>query len=76
MKTESNENKVDLTTEGALVVSMSKALFIGNIDDVFDILGCYMDDHDLKVSASTIADYEQAGRIVHPSSAHLPEEHN
>ncbi|MFK5980818.1 MAG: hypothetical protein QM488_18240 [Rhizobiaceae bacterium] len=63
MKTESNENKVDLTTKGTLVVSMSKALFIGNIDEVFDVLGGYMDEHGLKVSARTIADYEKAGRI-------------
>jgi len=72
MKTEDNENKVDLTTKGTLVVSMSKALFIGNIDDVFEILGRYMDENDLKVSARAIADYEKAGRISRPRKVRKP----
>ncbi len=76
MKTKGDKNRVDLTTQGALVVSMSKALFSRNIDDVFDILGGYMDEHDLKVLASTIADYEKAGRIDHPKNKHFPEEHS
>lgn len=63
MKTEDNENKVDLTTKGALVVSLAKALFIRDVDGMFEILGGYMDDNDLKVSTRIIADYEKAGRI-------------
>ena len=73
MKTESNENKVDLTTKGELVVSMSKALFDMDIDTVFEVLGSYMDDNNLKVSASMIADYEKAGRINHPEKMPIPE---
>ena len=65
MKTEGDKKKADLTAEGALVVSMSKALFDRNIDDVFQILGSYMTDHDLKVSSAVITDYENTGRIDH-----------
>lgn len=72
MKTESNENKVDLTTKGTLVVSMSKALFDKDIDTVFEVLGSYMDDNNLKVSARTITDYEKAGRIDHPRKVPIP----
>lgn len=76
MKTEGEKNKVDLTTQGALVVSMSKALFNRDIDGVFDILGGYMDDNDLKVSAGLLTDYEKAGRINHTRKVCLPTEHS
>lgn len=73
MKTVGEENKAELTTKGSLVVSMTKALFSGDIDNVFEILGSYMDDNNLKVSARTIADYEKAGRIDHPRKIPLRE---
>ena len=73
MKTVGEENKVELTIKGSLVVSMAKALFNRDIDSVFEILGNYMDDNNLKVSGRTIADYEKAGRIDHLRKKTVPD---
>jgi len=72
MKNKSDEKKANNPIEGALVVSITKALFAREIDKVFGIIGGYLDENDLKVSAEMIAEYEKAGRITPRKIIQLP----
>lgn len=64
MKKQQNKKKEILTANGRLVVSLSKALFETDIERVFDILGKYLDENQLTVSAEMIVQYQKAGRIA------------
>lgn len=51
------------TNEGRLVVALSKALFDKDVDTAFQIMGEYLDQHDLQVSEAVIVEYRFADRV-------------
>jgi len=61
---ESNENKALITDKGTVVIDLTKALFEGKIETVFDVIGNYLDKNELKVSEEMITSYRRAGRIA------------
>lgn len=63
MTSEENQNRDLPTEEGRLVVQLSKALFVKDIDLTFRTLGEYMDRNHLKVSAKVLQEYRFADRI-------------
>ena len=54
---------LELTKEASLLVQSSKALFARDVNEVFRIIGDYLDEHELKVSQKVIEEYRDAGRI-------------
>jgi len=51
------------TSEGRLIVALSKALFGKDIDAAFRIMGQYLDEHNLQVTETVIEEYRFAERI-------------
>jgi hypothetical protein len=59
----SSDAKTNLTDEGKVIVAISNALFADKVDEAFSILGDFMDENGLQVSAETIESYYKAGRV-------------
>lgn len=58
------ENGSAKMAEDAMLVSqLTKALLLSNVDEVFRIMGRYLDKHRLQVSTEVLQEYEVAGRI-------------
>lgn len=58
-----NNGPVEFNEQGQAIVALSKAMFAGNMDDVFEILGKHMDENDLQVSEKAILEFTSKGRI-------------
>lgn len=52
-----------LAEDAMLVSQLTKALLSSNVDEVFRVLGRYLDKHRLQVSTDVLQEYEIAGRI-------------
>ena len=63
MSSDANHTKTNLTDEGKFIVAISNALFADKVDEAFLILGDFMDENGLQVSAETIEAYYKAGRV-------------
>lgn len=63
MSSYKNDTKTNLTDEGKVIVAISNALFADKVDQAFSILGDFMDENGLQVSAETIEAYYKAGRV-------------
>lgn len=63
MKASRENGPAKLAEDAMLVAQLTKALLLSNVDEVFRIMGRYLDKHRLQVSADVLQEYEFAGRI-------------
>lgn len=63
MEANGENGSAKLTEDAMLVAQLTKALLRSNVDEVFRIIGRYLDKHRLQVSTEVLQEYEIAGRI-------------
>lgn len=63
MNSGDEKGTADAAEEAMLIVQITKALYAHDIDEIFRILGRYLDKHRFQVSADVMREFEVAGRI-------------
>lgn len=58
-----DNNSAEFTEHGQTIVALSKAMFAGDMETVFEIIGKHMDENNLQVTEKVISEFKSKGRI-------------
>ncbi|MCP4936177.1 MAG: hypothetical protein GY927_18735 [bacterium] len=58
-----DNNSAEFTEQGQTIVALSKAMFAGDMETVFEVIGKYMDENNLQISEKVILEFKSKGRI-------------